>query len=1159
MANKKVGTKTSKSTQVGRDVYETSDGEMVSEKSTTFQYKGKWINIPTIHNGYQYDDDTLRMMLKEGIIEPTSVHEDESSAVKAARERSDNLKFSKGGTPMRKQMKLFNDGGLKEEGGMVDEESGNAVPVGGTRKGVRDDIPAMVSEGEFVFPEDVVRYIGLDKLMQMRQKAKTGLQNMDDMGQMGNSEEATVPDNAPLSPPVGMAEGGVVQQTAAPRQLTTAPVQTQRRKVGFKELMGKNSVEFKEFRNAAGGKLLIPFVGGKAIYPIPSGYTLYDPSADAGSADTNETQVIAQEVSSAINAATGNDNDSNVSLSLENTGMPKSEFQKAGGWDMDTSGADGKSLQTWITEATKFTNGTSTVVAGVASLFGMGLPVALMNASQKKRVLKEIDDKIAQAKKTSMPGQVAALQKIKEELSKKASTSILGKVVEGINGYIGDLFGADEEEKKTAATEVVKIENETFNFGDVEGQYSKSPSLSTDLPGELSEPEFTSTANMAGDIAKDGEVYQRDFDILTRTYNEALTEVQNGTKSKEELDSLLKFAEEKLGPDGAREIKSNSRPLSAYYSQDGSYVPAATLEPTFGQPKLSTEEQIAKRASITPSSGVPFSASADPRLLEAAGYQEDFGAGVPETRFTAPLADASKPLEDYVAPSTQPLMSIKNVPEFIQRAGEETRSILYDTPISALQAQELGYSTEQPIRPKSPFENVPRYNPDSLQAASEGAQGNYVPIPTLPNAIDGPFAGFPSASESSVPSSPRNSTDTAYDYGTQMDTSLFPTTVQDQTKEVFNLDTPTPSVDTSSLAGISAASGPDAFDPRNLGGAEGYGQTGVAPTTDTKTFKETFAEQRKAGAKEFSYDRDGDGKTERYTTDLAKPAEATTSTKAGSNSLYQAAANLFTPGDDKEYVDGKLVDKVTNKVIEKRTSKNTSASVDKGSVATSNVVNKTGTTVVKEDQSRYGDAGKGNVWAVQPGTNAVTKVSVSAVKDSGSTTTSTTTTTRSKEEVQAEINKSYKENGGWTPEVDKLVKEREAAVPTNNNNKKDNDNDNDSGGGGGGDSTHCCTAAEKRGDMTLTEVKKLRAWHRSKDVFWQEGYDVWGKIVADHLVAKYQWSSDRVRDFYYHKIYGKLTIGSVFADIVIYPMSYAIGIYLHAVNKLTSIKFFKET
>ena len=1065
---------------------------------------------------------------------------------------------------MRKQMKLFNDGGLKEEGGMVDKESGNAVPVGGTRKGVRDDIPAMVSEGEFVFPEDVVRYIGLDKLMQMRQKAKAGLQNMDDMGQMGNSEEATVPDDAPLSPPVGMAEGGVVQQTAAPRQLTTAPVQTQRRKIGFKELMGKNSVEFKEFRNAAGGKLLIPFIGGKAIYPIPSGYTLYDPSADAGSADTNETQVIAQEVSSAINAATGNDNDSNVSLSLENTGMPKSEFQKAGGWDMDTSGSDGKSLQTWITEATKFTNGTSTVVAGVASLFGMGLPVALMNASQKKRVLKEIDDKIAQAKKTTMSGQVAALQKIKEELSKKASTSILGKVVEGIKGAIGDLFGADEEEKKKAATEVVEIENETFNFGDVEGQYSKSPSLSTDLPGELSEPVFTSTANMPGVTAKDEEVFQRDFDILTRTYNEALTEVQDGSKPKEELDSLLKFAEEKLGPDGARELKSNSRPLSAYYSQDGSYVPAAPFPPNYGQPKLSTEEQIAKRASITPSSGVPFSASADPRLMEAAGYQEDFGAGVPKTRYTAPLADASKPLEDYVAPSTQPLMSIKNVPEFIQRAGEETRSLIYDTPISALQAQELGYSTEQPIRPKSPFENVPRYNPDSLQAASEGAQGNYVPIPTLPNAIpnaiDGPFAGFSSAPESSVPSSPRNSTDTAYDYGTQMDTSLFPTTVQDQTQQAF---APYDAEKMMKTNEIPTAPKPSAPKPSAPYDAERMMKINEIPTSapSTKTFIETFAEQRKAGAKEFSYDRDGDGKTERYTTDLAKPAEATTSTKARSNSLYQAAANLFTPGDDKEYVDGKLVDRVTNRVIEKRDSKNTSASVDKGSVATSNVVNKTGTAVVKEDQSRYGDAGEGNVWAVQPGTNAVTRVSVSAVKDSGSTTTSTgTTSSREKADVQADINKALKDSGGvWTSELNTLVKERDKTTTTSNTN---NDSSDDNGGGGifGGYSCYVATALTDAGYWPNIKKIKLIKWcieskpeNKLDTILWRNGYVTFGKkIIAPRVDNKIiQWLSN---GFYCATVKKEKNTQAILGKLFFYIPSYSIGIWKALRGTLVDIK-----
>ena len=45
-----------------------------------------------------------------------------------------------------KQMELFEDGGLRDEGGMVDEVSGNDVPVGSTRKEVRDDIPAMLSE-----------------------------------------------------------------------------------------------------------------------------------------------------------------------------------------------------------------------------------------------------------------------------------------------------------------------------------------------------------------------------------------------------------------------------------------------------------------------------------------------------------------------------------------------------------------------------------------------------------------------------------------------------------------------------------------------------------------------------------------------------------------------------------------------------------------------------------------------------------------------------------------------------------------------------------------------------------------------------------------------------------------------------------------------------
>ncbi len=120
---------------------------------------------------------------------------------------------------MAKQMEMFETGGLMDEGGTVDPVSGNDVPPGSTQEEVRDDIPAQLSEGEFVFPADVVRFIGLEKLMMIRQRAKAGLQRMEDMGQMGNSEEAVMPDDLPFSiedldmedDELEMAQGGVVQ------------------------------------------------------------------------------------------------------------------------------------------------------------------------------------------------------------------------------------------------------------------------------------------------------------------------------------------------------------------------------------------------------------------------------------------------------------------------------------------------------------------------------------------------------------------------------------------------------------------------------------------------------------------------------------------------------------------------------------------------------------------------------------------------------------------------------------------------------------------------------------------------------------------------------------------------------------------------------------
>ena len=83
-------------------------------------------------------------------------------------------------------------GGMMDEAGQV--VNGVEVPTGSMAEEVADDVPAMLSEGEFVLPADVVRFIGLERLMKMRDKAKEGLERMDEMGQMGNAEEVDNPD-----------------------------------------------------------------------------------------------------------------------------------------------------------------------------------------------------------------------------------------------------------------------------------------------------------------------------------------------------------------------------------------------------------------------------------------------------------------------------------------------------------------------------------------------------------------------------------------------------------------------------------------------------------------------------------------------------------------------------------------------------------------------------------------------------------------------------------------------------------------------------------------------------------------------------------------------------------------------------------------------------
>jgi len=131
--------------------------------------------------------------------------------------------FAEGGavSSMNEQMSFaFADGGLRDDGVRQDPVSGNEVPSGSLANEVRDDIPAQLSEGEYVVPADVVRYYGVKFFEDLRQEAKTGLQDMEMNGRIGGepvlesgpegNEDLTPEELAAIQEMMGMYGGGAV-------------------------------------------------------------------------------------------------------------------------------------------------------------------------------------------------------------------------------------------------------------------------------------------------------------------------------------------------------------------------------------------------------------------------------------------------------------------------------------------------------------------------------------------------------------------------------------------------------------------------------------------------------------------------------------------------------------------------------------------------------------------------------------------------------------------------------------------------------------------------------------------------------------------------------------------------------------------------------------
>mgnify|MGYP003111879073 FL=1 len=201
-----------------------------------------------------------------------------------------------------------------------DPVSGNEVPLGGTPEGVRDDIDAKLSKGEMVIPEYAVNYHGVETYIKSIQKAQEGYQQIQDMGLLGNPDEAIMDESEPL-PKMGDEDipeyqtGGLTTTALAPISPVTlpsvpttpsvdltqplAPVSTQvtptMQSVGSLDVSTLQVGGYKiiPYVNAAGNTLYVPSINGQVIGAIPTGYS---PATEQQTASQQTTSIQQQPV-----------------------------------------------------------------------------------------------------------------------------------------------------------------------------------------------------------------------------------------------------------------------------------------------------------------------------------------------------------------------------------------------------------------------------------------------------------------------------------------------------------------------------------------------------------------------------------------------------------------------------------------------------------------------------------------------------------------------------------------------------------------------------------------------------------------------------------------------------------------------------------------------
>ena len=325
-----------------------------------------------------------------------------------------------------------------EESPRLDPVSGNEVPPGALPSEVRDDIPAQLSEGEYVVPADVLQYYGIKFFEDLRSKAKADLLDLEEGGRIGgepvkDSDELPFPvdeletyDDGEEAPVQGFNEGGPVTEMETPY------------------FMGGRNTVVKTYVNAEGLKMYIRFINGIAVPPVPEGYS------EEGAAETVSPV-------SPVNVGSSEDNDdstNDVNNFIGYDNLSADQIAKFTGQIYGTTGsflsiiptvgmALNKQKEQFI-EAAERISKDPTVTSAIRDAYANALAITKLPPNQQKAASKKFADTVKGSKVATWFGPWAYIAQLDTQRKSKGVNTLQGLMKEeDIQPTIDAAFDSD--------------------------------------------------------------------------------------------------------------------------------------------------------------------------------------------------------------------------------------------------------------------------------------------------------------------------------------------------------------------------------------------------------------------------------------------------------------------------------------------------------------------------------------------------------------------------------------------------------------------------------------------------------------------------------------------------------------------------------------------